>query len=98
MPLATTRLIDSSSATCQPTSTASFGMPPPSSGLGARRVQITNPSGDGSPEATPSWNGWSESLTFCFAILARDDQTAATARELETAGNWRRLKGMDEYF
>ncbi len=25
--------------------------------LGARRVQITKPSGQGSPEATPSWNG-----------------------------------------
>ncbi len=30
---------------------------PISNGSGARRVQITKPSGQGSPEATPSWNG-----------------------------------------
>ena len=57
VPLATTFVSFSSSATVQRTSTFSAGMPPPSSGFGARRVQITNPSGDGSPLATPSANG-----------------------------------------
>lgn len=48
----------SSSATSQPTGTMREGMPPPdSSGLVASRVQITKPSGAGSPEATPSVNG-----------------------------------------
>ena len=39
------------------TSTASVGIPPPSSGRGASRVQRTTPLGVGSPEATPSVNG-----------------------------------------
>ena len=39
------------------TSTLAIGMPPPSSGSGASRVQSTTPSGSGSPEATPSVNG-----------------------------------------
>src|SRR5688500_17413942 len=32
-------------------------MPPPDSGSGARRVQMTTPSGSGSPDASPSVNG-----------------------------------------
>ena len=45
-------------ATSHFTGTAAAGMPwPISSGRGARRVQMTKPSGSGSPEATPSWNG-----------------------------------------
>jgi hypothetical protein len=47
-------------ATSHSTSTARAGMPPsPSSanGRGASRVQITTPSGAGSPEATPRVNG-----------------------------------------
>ena len=35
-------------------STKAFGIPPPSKGLGASRVQITKPSSEGSPDATPS--------------------------------------------
>ena len=34
-----------------------IGMPPPSSGFGARRVQMTTASGSGSPDATPSVKG-----------------------------------------
>jgi hypothetical protein len=35
-----------------------IGIPPPSSGFGARRVHRTIPSGSGSPDATPSVNGY----------------------------------------
>jgi hypothetical protein len=48
----------SSLATSQLTGMGPIGMPPcGSSGWGARRVQITNPSGDGSPDAMPTPNG-----------------------------------------
>jgi hypothetical protein len=50
----------SSVATCHSTAVLVFGMPPrPSAlrGFGARRVQITNPSAAGSPDATPRVNG-----------------------------------------
>src|SRR5690349_22963072 len=47
-----------SSATSQLTGTTSIGIPPwGSSGVGARRVQITKPSGAGSPEAMPRVKG-----------------------------------------
>ena len=60
VPVRTTRVNLSSSATCHSTATSPDGIPPcPSSarGSGARRVHRTMPSGAGSPEATPSVNG-----------------------------------------
>jgi hypothetical protein len=47
-----------SAAISHPTSIRAIGMPPPSSGSGARRVQRTTLSGQGSPDATPSVNGY----------------------------------------
>lgn len=41
-------------------STSSEAIPPPASGSGARRVQITTDVAVGSPEATPSVNGSAE--------------------------------------
>jgi hypothetical protein len=43
--------------TSHSTSTFTIGMPPPSSGRGARRVHSTTPSGSGSPDDTPSEKG-----------------------------------------
>ena len=57
VPFCTTSWKRASRATSQSTSTMFIGIPPPSSGLGASRVQRTTPSGSGSPEATPSANG-----------------------------------------
>ena len=92
VPLRTTRVIASSSATCQETSTGSGGIPPPSSGFGARRVQSTTPSGAGSPEATPSEKGLSENTGFvCTAPSARDDQAAAAASDVVATRNERRF-------
>jgi hypothetical protein len=59
LPFCTTCFIPSSLATIQSTSTALPGMPAPrSSGLGAILVHSTKPSGAGSPDATPSVNGF----------------------------------------
>ena len=57
VPSRTTFVICSSDATLQCTSTSSLGIPPPFKGSGASRVHNTTLSGQGSPEATPSWNG-----------------------------------------
>ena len=57
VPCATTRANFSSSAICQSTVTGLSGMPPPSSGRGARRVHSTTLSSRGLPEATPSVKG-----------------------------------------
>ena len=57
-PFLTTRRIASSSATVHSTSTAVASIPPLFSGSGARRVQSTKPSGAGSPDITPSGNGY----------------------------------------
>ncbi len=59
-PRRTTRRMRSSRATSHPTSTLPTPPSPPSavSGSGARRVQSTTPSGSGSPDATPSVNGF----------------------------------------
>src|SRR5688572_139740 len=67
-PCRTTLVNCSSSATTHETSTRSSCIPPPSSGFGASRVQITNPSAAGSPEATPSENGYPENPTLRFTI------------------------------
>ncbi len=48
----------SSRATSQRTSYGTGSMPPPSNGAGASRVHSTTPFGIGSPDATPSWNGY----------------------------------------
>ena len=60
-PPSTTSVKRSSLATSHSTATSPGGMPPPSSGFGARRVHSTTPLGRGSPEATPSVNGGPES-------------------------------------
>src|SRR5687768_6063300 len=58
----------SSSATSQRTCTGSGSMPPPSTGLGARRVHNTTLVGYGYPEATPSENGSAVNLGFATAV------------------------------
>ncbi len=65
-----------SSATSQATSKLDRPSEPGSSGSGASRVQITNPSADGSPEATPSWNG---ELAKRASAPASANGTSATA-------------------
>ena len=81
-PLATTLAKRSSLATSQATVTLVIGMPEcSSSGLGASRVQITKPSGAGSPEAMPSANGvsdtdWARTKAGAATAAARPPMTA----------------------
>ena len=53
-------------------------MPPPVSGCGASRVHKTMPSGSGSPEATPSENGY-ELKTIEAPLCRRASTGSATA-------------------
>ena len=70
----------------------SGGIPPPaSSGLGARRVHRTTPSGSGSPDAMPKENGYAENLgVAATAPRARVDSSAAAAKEVDPARKERR--------
>ena len=91
MPFRTTRAIFSSLATCHSTATGSAGMPPPWNGSGASRVQITKPSGIGSPDATPRGNGYPESLGPRLAARAGGAESQPTAASAPApARSWRR--------
>src|SRR5690606_35148438 len=87
-PLRTTREKRSSSATSQATGTRAVGIPPcSSSGRGASRVQITKPSGHGSPEATPRVKGFSPSAC---ANTGHRDTPVIRAKPPATCKNLRR--------
>ena len=61
------------------------------SGSGASRVQITKPSGCGSPEATPSENGYPESFGLRLAARAGGAESQPTAASAPApARSWRR--------
>ena len=94
VPLRTTRVNASSSDTSQFTATGSLGMPPPWSGSGAKRVQITKPSAVGSPDATPRENGSAEKTgRLRTGSSARDAQAAAAASDRVLLKNPRRWRG-----
>ena len=87
VPRCTTRAKASSSATSHATSTARIGMPPCSArGTGASFVQITKPSGHGSPEATPRVKGYSRKGAAKAGTLAAMPRPRAPM----DWSNWRR--------
>jgi hypothetical protein len=87
-PLATVAANRASEATSQFTVTLFIRRPEcSSSGRGASRVQMTNPSGAGSPEATPRVNGVSDTL---WARTMAGAATAAARPPIRV----RRLKGL----
>ena len=82
MPRCSMRVNCSSAATSHSTSTARAGMPPsPSSanGRGASRVQITTPSGAGSPDATPRVNGSACTGLWRRSVVNPGEGSAASA-------------------
>src|SRR4051812_48033962 len=75
----------SSDATSHATGMTSGAMPPcASSGSGARRVQITNPSGAGAPDATPRLKGVARHFD-CARMI-----DGAATRAAPAAMKWRR--------
>src|SRR5688572_11283967 len=82
-----------SSATSQATSKIVWPRYAVSIGSGASRVQITKPSGAGSPEATPSWNG-GETKRSCADAVPNGTSAqapAAAARRLNSRREMPRL-------
>src|SRR5436309_902894 len=77
----------SSLATSQRTGIMLMAMPPcGSNGWGARRVQMTKPSGAGSPDAIPSVNGLPR-----HELWARTMAGAATRAAVPVTRRWRRV-------
>ena len=85
VPFCTTVRKARSSATSQPTSMLAIGMPPPSSGFGARRVHSTTPVGSGSPDATPSVNGYSLKAICALSVRVTTDGVTAARPSFQAA-------------
>jgi hypothetical protein len=73
-----------------PTGTTRWGIPPPWSGSGARRVHSTTPWGRGSPDATPSVNGYAPRLGVAVLSAGTSPKAASPARLPESARKRRR--------
>ena len=79
MPERTTERNVRSPATSHWTSTFAIGMPPPANGSGASRVHKTTLSGHGSPEATPSENGYARKTGWAKAVTGASGCKTAAA-------------------